>query len=454
MCRGPTSDFAQVGLTGVFTWAILMSSTTAGRGRVLLASASSGGTIAAARHLAANGFDVRVLSSERLAAARWSRSVSHSHRCPSEIESDQFLSQLLALGKADPGQILLPTSDQTTWLYSAYSGLLENYFRLYQPPIPVLRRLLDKKLLGEAAANVAVPSPRIWDPDNVAELSALASELPYPILLKPRTHVYGVVSERGVVVDRSDALLPMYQRFLVRNENRGGEKYPFPDAAKPILQEYVDVGNEGVHSIAGFIDRGGELYVTRRSRKVFKRAPHVGVGVCYESLPADASLSRYVRALCHELGYFGMFEVEFVPFKGGWAVIDFNPRLYNQVGLDISRGLPLPTLACLGAVSDIAQLTDAAARAESAIDPTNMVLYDRFTLSAMLVAMYMTSRISREDLAYWRSWARRNAGRSIDVAVCREDPMPGIIHAISEIYLGIKAAPRFFNASPRVLTAT
>ncbi len=153
------------------------------------------------------------------------------------------------------------------------------------------------------------------------------------------------------------------------------------------------------------------------------------------------------------LGYFGMFEVEFLPFKGGWAAIDFNPRLYNQVGLDISRGLPLPLLACLGALGEASELRDAVARAQFVTDDSTMVLYDRFTLHALLAAMYMTSRLSYKDLRYWKDWSKRSGTRVIDVAVDKEDMMPGIIHALSEIYLGTKAIQRFFKSNPRVNSA-
>ena len=77
---------------------------------VLLTSAASGGTIAAVRHLGARGLDVRVVSSQRLAAAARSRRAAGSYSDPPETESNCFLDRLLAIGKADPGRILLPTS--------------------------------------------------------------------------------------------------------------------------------------------------------------------------------------------------------------------------------------------------------------------------------------------------------------------------------------------------------
>ena len=394
-----------------------------------------------------------MLRSERLGAAAWSRWISHAYAAPPESESKRFLSLLLDIGRSDPGQILLPTSDETTWLYTKNAAQLEEYFLLYQPSAPVFGRILDKNLLAAAASKAGVASLLSWDPGSIDELRVLAPMLPYPILVKPRTHIHRVETNKGAVARSASELLQQYRQFLARERVRDdGGSLRF-DPARPILQQFIEVGSEGVHSISGFIDRSRQLFVTRRSRKVFQRSRPVGVGVCYESLPPDASLSNSVRALCDELGYFGIFEVEFLSFDGAWVVIDFNPRLYNQVGLDIARGLPLPVLACLGALDDKAGLRQAVAKALAVNDNQTLVFYDRFTLHAMLVAMYMTSRISRDDMAYWRSWVKQNAAQAIDVAAAKEDPMPGIIHALSETLRGIKAIPRFSRSTPRVGSA-
>jgi hypothetical protein len=45
---------------------------------------------------------------------------------------------------------------------------------------------------------------------------------------------------------------------------------------------------------------------------------------------------------------------------------------------------------------------------------------------------------------------KRRANHTVDYAVDTDDRMPGVIHALSEIRLGIKAVPRFLNSNPRV----
>jgi D-aspartate ligase len=416
---------------------------------VLLASAASGGTIAAVRHLAANGFDVRIISSQRLAAASWSRCAARAYPAPSESENRSFLARLLAIGAADPGQVLLPTSDETAWLYTMNAAELGQYFRFVQVPIECLQRILDKKLFAEAATSAGLSVVPSWDPRNIDDLAALAPSLPYPVLIKPRTHVHRLRNDKGVVVASASELMDQYQRFIDREQDPAGDNPLLPDAKLPILQQFVRVGGEGVLSVTGFIDRTGELFVTRRATNVFQRSRPVGVGVCFESLPADPELSNAVRRLCRELGYFGIFEVEFLRFDGRWAAIDFNPRLFNQIGMDIRRGMPLPLLACLDAAGETEALRKAVAKAQIEDAGEETVFCDRFTLRAILFAQTMTGRISQKDRAYWRAWLELHATHAVDFAADDSDPIPGIVHALSEIYLGLKAFPRFMRSTPR-----
>ena len=420
---------------------------------VLLASASSGGTIAAARHLGANGFGVRVVSSHRLGAAAWSHHTARAYSAPPESESQRFLERLLAIGASDPGQILLPTSDETAWLYTLNAAELGRYFRVVQPSIAVLLNILDKRLFADAAIRAGLAVLPSWYPRNIDDVAALTPTLPYPILIKPCTHVHRLRNDKGVVVYSAGELIDQYQRFVDREQARAGNDELLRDANLPILQQFVRVASEGVHSVTGFIDRTGDLFVTRGSTKVFQRSQPVGVGVCFESRPPSPALSDAVRSLCRELGYFGIFEVEFLWFEERWVAIDFNPRLFNQIGMDIRRGMPLPLLACLEAAGETAALREAVAKAQMESEEQT-VFCDRFTLRAILFAQTLTARISPKDRAYWRAWMQQHAGHAVDFAADDSDPLPGTVHALSEIYLGIKSFPRFLRSTPRVSPKT
>jgi predicted ATP-grasp superfamily ATP-dependent carboligase len=417
---------------------------------VLLASAGYGGTISAVRYLGANGFKVGVIKSSRAyAAAAWSRHASHTFCAPLESDAGGFLKRLLAIGHAHPGQLLLPTSDETAWLYTEKADELQESFLVYQPSVESMRRILDKKLFEDAAVKVGLSVLPSWQPRTLADVVTLAPSLPYPILIKRRTHVHRLRNHKGIAVHSAQELVPAYEKFVNCEEARSADTEPLTEADLPFLQQLVQIADEGVCSVTGFIDRSGELFVTRRATKVYQRSQPVGVGVCFESLPPDPELASSVRRLCAELGYFGIFEVEFLRFNETWAVIDFNPRLFNQVGMDIYRGMPLPLFAYLDATRDAEGLRHAVTAAAAERDDAKAVFCDAFTLGAILTARRLTGRISREELHYWRAWKKEHAAHTVDVARHRDDPKPAIAHALSEIYLGLKAIPKFLRLTPR-----
>ena len=319
------------------------------RSAVLLASASSGGTIASVRAFGKAGIDAHVVVSGVLGAAAWSRHVTRSYPAPPEINERSFLERLFEIGDANLGLVLLPTSDQTAWMFTVNAAELGKRFRIYQPSLDSMRRILDKKLLAEAASRAGLDPLPMWDPETSDDLLAVSSTLSYPILIKPRTHVQRMRNDKGVVVDTAADLLAHYSAFVGRERFHGDSNNNVDH--RPILQPFVVDGSDRVQSVTGFIDRTGELFVTRRSVKTFQRSQPIGIGVCHEPLPPSPPLSQAVYNLCRELNYFGIFEVEFMAYNGRWALIDFNPRLYHQIGLDIRRGMPLPLLAFLDATS-------------------------------------------------------------------------------------------------------
>ena len=414
---------------------------------VVLASASSGGTIAAVRQLASMGISVNVMSSERLAAAAWSSRAERIYRAPRECDTQRFMECLLAIGEARSGSVLLATSDVTAHLYATHASALEQYFRLYQAPLEAITRLLDKASLAELAERAGLTVLPTFVPSGLDEVIMVAPTLSYPLLIKPRSHVHRLRNDKGMVVKTPCELIAKYRQILEREGMAADRSRPC-EASLPILQHFVNVGSEGVHSITGFIDRKGELFVTRHSTKVFLRSQPVGVGLCYESLEPDPELSASVHRLCQDVGYFGVFEVEFVRFDGTWAIIDFNPRFFNQVGLDIRRGMPLPLLAWLDATGDTVSLKAEVARAQACESTVGKVIfYDQFTFNIMLAVRLATGRISWQEFSSWRAWTTRHRGAAVDVAVDARDRMPGVVHAVSELCLGLMALPRFVTVA-------
>ncbi|WP_263373899.1 hypothetical protein [Granulicella aggregans] len=403
------------------------------------------------RQLANHGLRAGVIANGALSAAAWSRYVSKTYKGPAEKDGEQFLDLVVKLGSAVPDQVLLPTSDETAWLYTSHASVLKEHFRLHQPSVRTMQRILDKKLLSDAALTAGLQILPTWEPRTMSEVIASAPTLLYPILIKPRTQVHRANNDKGMVAHSAKELIENYEAFMSREHPESSDAN-LPHANIPLLQHFVDIGKKGVHSVSGYVDETGELFVTRQARKVFQRSMPAGVGVAFEAQPANPALSESVRRLCKELGYFGIFEVEFISFGDSWAIIDFNPRLFNQVGMDGFRGMPLPLMAYLDAAGKTAELREVVEKAKADESDRPAVFYDRFTLWAILTAKALSGRANPSEREYWREWKRRNKANTVYFAADVSDPIPGIVHAFSEIFLGVRAARRFLRSTEREVT--
>ena len=409
----------------------------------LLTMPAYGGTLASVRQLGSIGVKVIVAGHRTLDAARWSNHTSRFIHCPPVEETDRFVEWLIAYGERTPGHVLLPTSDKTAFLFSSNLKLLERYFQLYQPTVETMIRILDKKRLAEACSQVGLDIIPGWFPSSEDELPALARKLPYPLLIKPRTQVRRLRRDKGVIVRHPDDLPSAYRAFAARERHLHGFS-ELSDADKPMLQGFAEVANEAVHSVAGFIDRSGEVIAARAAKKVLQRMQPVGIGVCFEAVPLDDILVEAIRRLCREVGHFGVFEIEFLRLDHGWAVIDFNPRFYHQMGFDIARGLALPIWAYLGACGQEALLRSAMSDA-GVPEGSPTAFSDGFTFRALLTVMMITGRLNKVEAARWRRWYKEHRGCTVDIAAASRDRLPGFVHALSEVILGLAAMPRFLR---------
>ena len=158
---------------------------------VLLAMADYYGTLAAVRSLGRFGVRVHVADPQRLAPARWSRRTSRTFSCPRVEESpEEFLEWLLALGQREPGQVLLPTSDELAWFFARHREALSQHFRLGGASLEAMDTVLNKWALARACAASGVATPATFLPRDDAELTRLQGEIAFPVLVKPQTQVF------------------------------------------------------------------------------------------------------------------------------------------------------------------------------------------------------------------------------------------------------------------------
>ncbi len=388
---------------------------------VLLLGADYYGTLAAARCYGKHGIDVAMADEHRRARGLYSRHVRQRLEHPPLAEPDRLIEWLLDYGAQNPGTLLYPPNDHLAWLFARHRDRLAKVFLTYAPGEDAILALLDKKRLHDACAAVGLAVPATRAPGDVAGLR-------WPILLKPRTQAFLEGGIKGMLVrDRAelDEELARFRR-LVRFAPVLAERHP--EIAEPMLQEYLPSAETSIFSVSGFVTREGEL-VCRAAMKVLQRPRKVGIGLCFEDRRMDAGLADKLAALCRRVGYHGCFEAELIADGERRLLIDFNPRFFSQMGFDIARGLPLPLLVWHAARGDRERLDEAIVRARRWRPRGSAVYCHKAMLDLVLTLQGLSGRMSRADVARWRSWYERHRTGAVDAVHDPDDRLPTLVDA-------------------------
>ena len=134
----------------------------------------------------------------------------------------------------------------------------------------------------------------------------LARDLPYPVIVKPRTHIGSDAWFKGKKVSNAAALEAAYLQITKRQLD------PLvlaqdPRAGIPFIQAYSAGASSRIYNLYGFIDESRGLSAFDASWKVLQYPRRLGVGVCFVAAKVDAELVRQIRELARQTGFFGIF---------------------------------------------------------------------------------------------------------------------------------------------------
>jgi D-aspartate ligase len=402
---------------------------------VLLGNAGYYGTLAAVRSLGRAGVPVTTVDPSPLAPAHYSRYTTRHLRCPAFESTEAWVEWLLKLGAAGPRTAVYATSDDVSFALALHRDALSPSFALYQPDLETMMRILDKGQLLDHARAVGIDVQDTWLPQTRQEVERIAREVGGTLLVKPRTqvtvrnHTKGAVSPPG-----ARAVLAEYDRFVGEGVYGPELARRFPEASMPMIQRYYPEAMEAIYSLSGFRDRSGRHFALLGAQKVLQRPRRLGIGLCFESAAVDAELGARVARLCERIGYYGVFELEFIRCGGRSLLIDMNARFYNQVVFDIARGLELPRLAYAGALGDedeIARLIEAAPPS-TAGQP--LAFCNGFGFDVTIGAQRLFGGMSREDAERWRRWRTAPGRRLVDAVADDDDPLPFACDVAQQIF--------------------
>lgn len=388
------------------------------------------GTLAATRSLGARGIEVWSAGPDLGAPAAQSRFVRRKLLAPSMNEPEQLLEWMVEHGTRHPGSVLYPTSDDVAWFQAVHAQALAPHYCLYAPVAECYEKLLDKRLLHDLCAKVGIDTPLTYFPENEAEVERVAAEVDFPLLLKQRTQVLSSSHSKGKLLTRREELLPAYREFIRDNTHHPLVQARMPNVSFPMLQSFHSEAASNSYMLAGFIDRSGKHVAGRAAIKVLQRPKTLGIALCLESAPVDEVLLEKVAELCRQVGYFGVFQIDFLQVGGRKLLIDVNPRYYHYMAFDLARGLDLAYWAQLGACGrdeELARAIDAAGSGEA----THLIsgFTYRLQLYELLFAQTLAGTMPLRESLSWKRWYDGRRHELIDAVEDKQDPRPAWVDA-------------------------
>ncbi len=372
---------------------------------------------------------VVIADAQRFAPAALSRHVIRREACPAVRPIDRFLDSLCGLGAREPGNVLYATSDDLAWAFAEHHSTLSKYFRLFTPPFSSMATILDKRSLYAVCEEIGVKTPRTWFPIHDADVEAAIAQARFPLIIKPRTQVFFTSMRKGVCVDTADELRAKYSTFARNNLHGAAIAAPQPDIGRPMVQELY--AKQPIYSVSGFYEPQRGLFVVRGARKLLQWPRQAGVGIAFEDAPVDPGLAEGTRRLCDAIGFFGVFEAEFVVTDDGMQLIDFNPRFFGQLGFDVARGLPSPYFVYLAATGELDTLEEQIKVAQEWRPARPMI----FQHSSMIAWTRAAERLVGRPPAALPSNAHGPVGSTVvDAAACGSDRVPALADRLQQFW--------------------
>lgn len=403
------------------------------------------GTLGAIRELGHSNIPVLAPRPPWTSPARHSRFVTEQVQAlPESLSLAKQLDWLITVGRRHRGSVLMPGLDGLTWLAADQQDELKRFFQFYLPTGDCLFTLLNKERLHHAANAAGLQSPKSWFPRSMEDLPDLASEISYPVLVKPRTHVGSDDWFKGKKVHNFDELVAAYSSMLAREmDPMVSSRDSF--ARFPFIQEYAEGAAAGVYNICGFIDETRRLAAFDASWKVLQYPRRLGVGVCFAAAEVDREVAERIRELARQTGFFGIFEAEFIRVDGRLLLIDFNPRLFNSISLTARRGLRLVYLWYQAAQCNWPEVerelhlfTSAGPSADA---PQRWC--HRFALEVLVASRIVTLRMGLSEARHWWGWMRGGDANTVDAVGDPSDPWPGRLNGLQHLARFVRD-PRYF----------
>lgn len=242
---------------------------------VLVSGGTGEGALCVVRGLGRMGVPITVLAERPGTHAAASRYCQEATVVPAlSRQPDQALSFLLAYARgSSPKPVLFPTADSDLVLLSQLQDRLAGSYHLVIPSKEHVDTFVDKARFHLVAEKHGFPVPKTFAPDSAAMLRRVATELRYPVIVKPsgargwrsETAEAAVRYKKAIRLDTREELLALYDRIAGVH----------PDL---LVQEYIEGPDEAHFDIHIYMDRSSQPVAYFTGQKIRICPAYAGSG--------------------------------------------------------------------------------------------------------------------------------------------------------------------------------
>lgn len=310
--------------------------------------------------------------------------------------------------------LLYPTREELVAAVSRFRPELSRTFRISSPEWSVVQWAWDKRKTYQLAAELGIPVPATWYPQNIDELPVIDS-LQWPLAIKP------AIKENFFYATRAKAWRANNEMELRRLCRKA---LNLVGPGEVMIQEFIPGGGQQQFAYCAFFRDGesvGKMVVRRRRQHPY----HFGRASTYVETIDLPILEEYSKRFLRAINYYGLIELEFKldPRDRRYKLLDVNARTWGYHSLGQRAGVDFSYML----------YADQAGLAVTHCEARHGIGWMR--VATDIPAALMAARGGDLNL---REYLRSLRACHVDAVFSREDVLPGIAELFLLPYLLIK----------------
>lgn len=366
-----------------------------------------------ARQVAKKQVEVVLLLDTAWAVARFSRYVAKTiyYKTAEELHS-----QIMQLQLPNKATLLFPTNDKAVEVLSKHNEEYQADFAMGIPNPSIVALFNNKRTAYQYVADNGIPCPRCWYPNTIDEVREMATELEYPVVVKPAVmySFHATFGKKAYRCNNAEELESIFQRIASVN-------YPIDTI---LIQEFLSGGPKYLYSY-GVFAANGESKAALIANRIRQNPMDFGNSTTFAVTCDIPQIAEQSIQLLRMVNYFGLGEVEWMydPVTDTYKFLEINTRAWKWH--TISNQLGFSFIGAMvdyynGTTATIANYTQSVGWVERLTDwtvVTKEILRGKMTINDVC----KTYRIKKEN-AVWK-WT---------------DPLPGIMYILMAPILYVK----------------